>query len=158
MRSSYSTPAALSSASFSAFELVDLRAEDHLRIFDDRLDQREHVERVARALAVEPLDGVHHEQAERLEKREVVLQLGVQANAAALGRGPELDDARPATASARARALACLCLRFLGGRLEAVFAPGASWRGSRPRGRPSTRQEHAVASPGSATRAARAPS
>jgi hypothetical protein len=53
MRSSYSTPAAFISPIFCALQGVELLAQHVVGILEDRLDQREHVERVGGALAVE---------------------------------------------------------------------------------------------------------
>ena len=54
MRCSYSTPAIFSSAIFARLERVELLAQDEVRVLEDRLDERQDVERVRRALAVEP--------------------------------------------------------------------------------------------------------
>ena len=56
-----------------ALELVDLSAQDDLRIFDDGLHQSEHVERVARAILRQTLHGIHHVQPQRLQQREIFL-------------------------------------------------------------------------------------
>ena len=137
-----------------AFQLVDLRAQDDFGILDHGLDEAEHVEGVARALFVEALDGVDDEQAERLEQREIVLQLGVQANAAALGRAAKLDDARlPERAKQLERALLVLALLRLG--LE-TFADQTLHRAAAALGAPEHAEQHAVRHFEARRRAARA--
>ena len=48
MRSSYSTPAAFISAIFSVLSWSSCSQQDDVRVLEDRLDQRQHVERVGR--------------------------------------------------------------------------------------------------------------
>ena len=108
---------------FLAFQLVDLSAQDDIRIFDDGFDEAEHVERVGRAVLGQALHRIDHVQAQRLQQREVLLQLGVQANAAAFRGGTKLDHAcLPQRAQQLERIL--LVHALAGRRLQAVSDQG----------------------------------
>jgi hypothetical protein len=78
-------PAAFASPRSSVLQLVHLPAQDLVGVFDDRFAQREHVEGIVGRLAVEQRQGVDQVERERLVQGEVLLQLDVDAQAAAEG-------------------------------------------------------------------------
>src|SRR5256885_12921540 len=55
---------------FRSLESIDMRPQHHLRVLQDRLDQRQHVERVGGAGLVEQLDGVDEIDRQRVIERE----------------------------------------------------------------------------------------
>ena len=68
-------------------------AQDDLRVFEDRLDETEHHQRVIRGLGIDLGQGVVHVQRERLVHGEVLLQIHVHPDPRALGRArDDLDD------------------------------------------------------------------
>ena len=94
MRSSYSMPSAFISATASPRALLRLRHQHRERVVEDRLDDREHVERVGLGLGVEQVERDERERRQRLVEREVVLQR--RRPAAACGRRRRARAATPA--------------------------------------------------------------
>ena len=68
---------------FAVFDLVELLAQDDVRIFQNGFDQREQHERVIGRLRVHERDGFQQVQRQRLVHGEIVLQLDVDAQFAA---------------------------------------------------------------------------
>ena len=95
IRSSYSTPAAFSSATSSPFALLTWAARTGPGFVEDRLDHRHDVERVGRVgLAVEQVEGGEGERGQRLVEGEVGLQVDGDPHEAApvVGLVEPLDD------------------------------------------------------------------
>ena len=111
MRSSYSMPFAFISATALAPRAVELLPEDDVRVLEDRLDHREHVERVGLALGRDLRQRVEEVERERVEEREVLLQPARRAHvgAAVALDAPQLDEpgARGASGTAARRARRC---------------------------------------------------
>ena len=72
-------PSIFISAIFWSFTLVELLAQDDVRVFEDGLHEREQDERVIGRLRVHQRDRVEQIQRQRLVHREIVLQLDVDA-------------------------------------------------------------------------------
>ena len=139
----------------AVLDAVELLAQDQLGVLEDRLDQRQHVERVVGRLGVEQRERLEQIQRQRLVHREIVLQVDVDAQLRAVG-GPrdELDDvARDERAEQLPRAAPVRLLRRLAARGSRGSA--AASRGSRRRAG-SARSAASRATPGTARPAARA--
>ncbi len=79
---------------FLAFELVQLLAQDHIRILQDGFHQREQHKRILRRFRVNQRDRFEQVQREHLIHREIVLQLHVYPQIhSVLVRRHDLDDA-----------------------------------------------------------------
>jgi hypothetical protein len=65
-----------------AFQQIDLLAQDDIRVFENRLDQRNHVERVVRASGSSCGIASSSQRPERLVHREIVLQVDVERHLA----------------------------------------------------------------------------
>ena len=76
-----------------AFHAVELLAQDGVRVFQDRLHERQHDHRVIRRLRVDERQRVVDVERERLVHRKIVLQLHVHPQLRPLGGlGDELDN------------------------------------------------------------------
>ncbi len=76
-------------------ELVELLAQHRVRVLEDRLDQRQHVQRVGRRLAIEQRGRVEQVQRQRVVQREVALQQAADLHHAPAQRlvRDDVDDA-----------------------------------------------------------------
>ena len=82
MRSSYSTPAAFSSATSSPARLVGLRGEHDVGIVEHSLHDGHDVERVVGRRGIEEVERGQRERGQRLVEREVALEVDGDAHEA----------------------------------------------------------------------------
>ena len=166
MRSSYSTPSAFSSAIFSPLSWSSCAQQHRVRVLEDRLDQRQHVQRVGLGDSRSSSASVSTQvQRQRVVQREVVLQRAAdRARRAARAPRPAttLDEARAGAACGSTPRPRRRCSRFCRGAARASARSAAPAGGSRRRA-PARRCARAAAAPAagrgsrrSATPAARA--
>ncbi len=98
-------PLGLHPRDLAVLQLVELPAQDELRVLEDRLDERQQVERVRLGRRVEERDRLEQVERERLVHREVVLQLDVDAKGEARARLLVRDDLDDAAVDERAEQL-----------------------------------------------------
>ena len=99
---------------------VALREQDRHRILEDRLDQRDQLERVAGGLAVQGLRGLDQIERERREEREVELEGFLHAQAGPSAASSRTTSAMPAWRSERTSCAAR--------RRRRAFEAGVSWQ------------------------------
>ena len=113
-------PSAFICAIGAVLDAVELPAQDDLRVLEDRLDQRQQVERVVGRLRVEQRDRLEQVERQRLVHREVVLQIDVDPQRRpVLGLSGRTRRCAGPPASGTAATRACRC---------AFFAPSGSWQ------------------------------